>query len=543
VFYLAAAWCYVKFDEHAPSEYSYPWGVRMSRPPGWYLLALAFFVLGLLTKTVTATLPAALLVVFWWKRGRLSLARDVLPLAPWFAIGASAGLVTAWSERVLIGAQGAEFAFGVPFRIVLAGRVVWFYLGKLLWPSDLMFFYPRWAVDPSSWVWWTYPVAVVATAALLLAIAVRTGRRAPLAAFLLFVGTLFPALGFLNVYPFRFSYVADHFQYLAGLGILALVSAVLVRIARRGPAWRYPVVVVSLTLIATLGVLARKQSDQYGHDAVYHYRTMIRQNPDVWLAYGNLGWLLSEQKQYDEAMRLFRKALELNPRHFESIRDLGLTYLQMGKPQEAAEWFTRALEFDPDPKAGENRLGNALVRGGRAAEAIPHLQRAIAIATSEKTTIPLFHLDLGLGYRAVQRYDEAIAEFERARTLAGGRYPLATAMLADTQVLLKRYDEAVPNLRRAIDDDPDDAIHRFDRGRILFNARQFSEARPYLEEAIRLRPDLVDAYIVLAMTRFELGDRTDAREIALNGLRAARSVLPPEAVQQIERTLAPILNQ
>ena len=219
VFYLAAALVYLRFDT--------------DRRPRDYLLAGGLFVLGLLTKTVTATLPAALLVVFWWRRGRLEWQRDVLPLLPWFALGAGSGLVTAYFERVLIGAQGANFNLSLVQRGLLAGRVFWFYLGKLAWPAELIFIYPRWTVDataPGQWL------GLIAALGLLGGLAWWSRRsRGPLAAAFLFAGALFPVLGFFNVYPFVFSYVADHFQYLASLPVFALIAAGIHAILPRMP--------------------------------------------------------------------------------------------------------------------------------------------------------------------------------------------------------------------------------------------------------------------------------------------------------------------
>ena len=204
VFYLAAASTYLNFDR--------------TRRKAAYFQALGLFVLALLSKTVTATLPAALLLIFWWQRRRIEWRRDVQPLAPFFLLGAGLGLFTAWVERNVIAAEGPEFALSFLQRVLLAGRVIFFYFGKLIWPANLTFTYPRWTVDPSQWQQYVFPVGILAMAAALIWLARR--QRGPLAAFLYFCGTLFPALGFFNVFPFLYSYVADHFQYLASLGIL-----------------------------------------------------------------------------------------------------------------------------------------------------------------------------------------------------------------------------------------------------------------------------------------------------------------------------------
>ena len=220
VFYLGSALIYLNFDQ--------------TRRLKFYVAALVLFGLGLLSKTVIATLPAALLVVFWWQRGKLSWKQDVRPLLPFFLAGVVMGLFTAWVERKFIGAEGKVFDLTLLERMLIAGRVVWFYLGKLFWPAGLVFIYPRWEV--SGTVWWQY-LFPAATLLLLAGLwAWRRRNRGPLAALLFFVGTLFPALGFLNVYPFRYSFVADHYQYLAGLGVITVVSAGAAQLLGR---WRF----------------------------------------------------------------------------------------------------------------------------------------------------------------------------------------------------------------------------------------------------------------------------------------------------------------
>ena len=196
VFYLSAALAYLRFDRE--------------RKAGWFAAGLGLFALAVLSKSVTATLPAALLVVFWWKRGQLSWKRDGLPLVPWFVLGAGAGAMTAWMERTHVGASGAAYALGGAERFLVAGRAVWFYLAKIFWPVDLVFVYPHWTVDVRELWQAVFPATALAAVAALFAL--RKRFRGPLATALLFGGTLFPALGFINVFPFLYSYVADHFQ-------------------------------------------------------------------------------------------------------------------------------------------------------------------------------------------------------------------------------------------------------------------------------------------------------------------------------------------
>ena len=148
VCYLGAALMYLRYDE--------------SRDRRWYAAAAGLFVIALFSKTVTATLPAALLVVFWWQRGRIRWREDVVPLLPVVAVGVAGGLLTAWVERAQIGAEGPAFQFTVVERCLIAGRAFWFYLGKLLWPADLIFIYPRFAIDAGAAWQYLYPVGALA---------------------------------------------------------------------------------------------------------------------------------------------------------------------------------------------------------------------------------------------------------------------------------------------------------------------------------------------------------------------------------------------
>ncbi len=197
VFCLLAALAYLRYDRN--------------RNASTYAISFGLFVLALLSKSVTATLSGALLVVLWWQRGRLGWRRDVVPLLPFMGVGAASGLFTAWVERTHIGAEGPEFSLTLVERALIAGRAIWFYLAKLLWPIDLVFIYPRWQVSQGEAWQYLYPAGVVVLLATLWLL--RKRSRAPIAALLIFAGTLFPVLGFFNVFPFRYSFVADHFQY------------------------------------------------------------------------------------------------------------------------------------------------------------------------------------------------------------------------------------------------------------------------------------------------------------------------------------------
>jgi protein O-mannosyl-transferase len=207
VFFFAAAWAYLRFAGETGSQ---------KRRRGWWLAGLLLFVCALLSKTAACSLPVVLLLARWWKQKRLEWG-DVLPLVPFFVVGLGLGLQTAWLEKHHVGAGGAEWSASFAERWLIAGRALWFYAGKLFWPVNLTFVYPRWQLDVGIWWQWLFPAGALATVATL-----WFGRKkfggGPLAAILIFASTLFPILGFLNVYYMRYSFVADHFQYFAEIG-------------------------------------------------------------------------------------------------------------------------------------------------------------------------------------------------------------------------------------------------------------------------------------------------------------------------------------
>src|SRR5579863_3218967 len=333
VFYLAAALTYLHFDR--------------SRKKPLYFGALGLFVLALLSKSVTATLPAALLVVFWWKRGRLEWKRDAMPLLPWLVVGASAGLFTAWVERTYIGAQGKGYELSFAQHILLAGRILCFYAGKIVWPANLMFSYPHWQVDPTVWWQYLYPLGVLAVTVGLVILAPR--KRGPLASFLFFAGTLFPVLGFLHVFPFKYSYVADHFQYLASLGIIVpgawLITQGMPRISQNTPASK----LVGVVLVAVLGVMTWQQSSLY-RDSVTLYRATLERNPNSWMTHNNLAGVLAQiPGRLPEAVEEYRAALRIKPDYAIAHDSLGGMLLQMrGQLPEAIAEFEAALRIQPD---------------------------------------------------------------------------------------------------------------------------------------------------------------------------------------------------
>jgi len=508
VFFLGAALVYLGFDG--------------DRRPSRYWTASVLFLLALLTKTVTATLPPALLVVLWWRRGRLGWKRDVLPLLPWFILGAAAGLYTAWFERQLAGAQGPEFSLSLVERCLVAGRAIWFYLGSLLWPADLMFIYPRWTVNGTETWQYLFPLGVAALAAGLWLAARRTGgprsrtAAAGLAGFLVFAGMLFPVLGFLNINWFRFAYVADHFQYLANLGLIVPLAAGFaqatspLRQSRTAVVRGMPTVAAGL-LVAGLGALTWLQSGTY-RDPTTLYRATLARNPACWVAHNNLAWELARSAaSVPEAVIHYEEALRLNPACAEAHDNYaGLLATLPGQTNAAIAHFEEALRLRPDFTETHANLANLLARNpGRRAEAVAQYQETLRLAPD------LAEVHYSLANVLAQmpgRLPEALAQYELALRLKPDLAQAHVNLANELAKLPGRMNEALAHYAEALRIDPRLVGAHYDLAVQLSDLPgREADAQRHFEEALRLRPDYAKAHNNLAVLLARQGRLDEAR--------------------------------
>lgn len=509
VLYLAAALAYLRFDN------------RRRWPQ--YALASALFAAAVLTKSVTATLPAALLVILRWRHDRLDWRR-VWPLVPWLAAGGAGGLVTAVIERsYVLGSPGPHFTLGLLQRTLLAGRVICFYAGKLVWPADLMFIYPRWHIDAAVAWQWLPALAVVA----LLAVLWWRRQRGALAAALLFIGTLFPALGFFEVYPFRFSYVADHFQYLAVPGALALAAAGLARVLAGRPPWAG--CALAGLLLAGLGALTWRQCGIY-RDAVTLYRATLARNPDCWLAAYNLGTTLRAAGHDAEAIPVLTHALQLQPDDPGALNNLGLALLGTGRIGDATTRFEQLVHIAPGRADAHCNLGNALRAAGRPDAAIAQYEAALQLEPANADAA----YDLGVALADVGRQEEAAARFQQAVRLEAA-YPPAWYGLGSSLQALGRLPAAADAYAQALRLQPEYPEVLNNLGGVQRDLGRLSDAAASLTRALQLRPDYPEAHNNLG-TVLAMSDRLPE---AIAEFEAAVRLAPdfPEAQCNLGRAL------
>jgi tetratricopeptide (TPR) repeat protein len=465
-FFLLSLLCYLRFDYR---------GTR-----GLYWTALALFVFAMLSKGTVVALPVVLLMCVWWLRSAIG-RRDVLRSIPFFAVSTVMSVVEIWFQYVR--AIGDEVVHANTFfaRLAGAGWVVWFYLYKALLPINLSFIYPRWKIDPTNWLSYIPDLALLG----LLGVCWRFRRswgRAALFALGYFIVTLGPVLGFLNFYFMKYSFVADHYQYVSIIGIIALVvaagSTILKRVGRGDAQFAY---VGTAAVLVVLGLLTWRQGHIYkDHETLW--RETLRRNPNAWSAHNNLGNVLARQgDKLEEAIEHYRKALEINPSYAKAHHNLAQVLAMRGDIKEAIEHYSQALQIDPTITEAHNSLGSLLLREGMLEEAIQHFRQAIKLSSGRSEG----HFNLGNALVSLGNLEEALKHFHEAVKLKpdfGEAYHHLGLVMAGQGHL----DEAIEHFREALRIQPDFPQAHESLGRALALQGNREEAIKHYQEALRI---------------------------------------------------------
>ncbi|HUK81666.1 MAG TPA: tetratricopeptide repeat protein [Verrucomicrobiae bacterium] len=493
-FFLTALLAYLRFCE--------------SDQKSCYALALALYLCALLSKTATSILPVAVLLILWWQRGRIGW-KQLVPLLPFFVAGIVFGVFTLSIEKHLKGASGREFTLPFLERVLVAGRSFWFCLGKLLWPVRLTFVYPRWQVDPTTVLQYLYPLGAIG---LLVALWRARGwiGRAALAA-LVYFALAFPALILVQVlYMMRYTFVADHWQYLGSMSVIGLAAGGAATALSR---FRTAGFVLGTVVLVTLGVLTWQQALVY-RDAETLWRDTLAKNPQCWMAHNNLGIILRRVDKNQDAIGEYEQALQLNPDYAEAHYNLGNALLQLGKTKEAMAHYQQALRLKPDDAEARNNLGLALFRVGQIQGAIEQYEAALRI----KPDFAEAHDNLGLALFQAGQIEAAISQYEQAVRI---NPDYAEAHFNLGHALLRRGNarEAIGHLVRWLQTNPEDAKAHGELGLALMQTDKTAEAIGHLEQAMRLKPDFPEAennlaWLLATRAPTEGGDPARAVQLA-----------------------------
>lgn len=469
--FLSSIWAFLEFAAAAQRG-----DQRMKRL--MYGLSILAFVLGLMAKTSIVMLPVVLLLIAWWQRGAITKV-DCYRVIPHFAFALIFGLMSVWFQTHqairTVTVQHEDF-LGRSFG---AAGAIWFYLGKTLLPLDLCMIYPRWETSTVTWKT-TLPLMLLGLSATLLWCFRKRGTRPLLFATAVFAVTLFPALGFFDMYFLVFSRVSDHFAYLPIIAILALVAAGISSI-------KIPMLkqILAGSVAITLTFLAWQRAGVFVSDAAL-WQDTVTKNPNAWNAHNNLACNLAERGDLDGAMKHFARSLELNPRNVSARRNFGRGLAMQGQFTEAESHFRMALAEKPDDWDTLTTYADVLASQNRLDDAVTQLRAAIQIKPDTATRLRLAAFLSALG-----QFREAINELQLAVQARPDAIEalnnLAWLLATSADASLRNGPEAVRLAEKAVALSPKKSARCFGTlGAAYAEAGQFPDAIKAAQQAIEL---------------------------------------------------------
>jgi tetratricopeptide (TPR) repeat protein len=449
-----------------------------------YLICFLLYALALFAKTTACTLPAALVLVLWLQRRRIDRAWW-LRIAPFVVWGLAMGVITMWVEHVKQGTRGADFSLPIIDRALVASRALWFYLGKLFYPSNLTFSYPKWDINPRDPLQYAWPAVTVVASWMLWR---HRNRFQPAAAGLaFFAAALVPMLGFFSLFTFLYTYVADHYAYLAILGPITVIALLLVGRPVLASSARVPSRVAAIGILVILCTLTWRQSRVYA-SALDIWTDVLKKNPDSWMAHNNLATILLERGDLDGAQMHLERALALRPVHAEAMLNLGRVFEERHDLDTAIQWYRKAAAARSNYDAIYYNLGRALASKGDRAGAVDAYQKAIAISPDHV----LARTNLGVVYSEMGRLDDAIAEYQQVLKLDPRSIPARTN-LGNAYLQQGKAADAIAQWNIVLRQDPNNANIANAMGLVYAHMARWDDAVRMFSLAVRRNPNLAAA--------------------------------------------------
>jgi tetratricopeptide (TPR) repeat protein len=460
-----------------------------------YLLALMFFVLGLMSKMMLVTLPFVLLLMDYWPLRRFRFAQSgpgnnnqhrasvfhlVSEKIPFLILTAAFCVVTFIGQLKGGGMNSLDI---LPLKIRIFNAILSYvrYLGKMVWPSELAVIYPY----PSIIQAWQIAGAFLLLLSVSLWVSWAARRRPYLAVgWLWYIGTLVPVIGLVQVGNYA---MANRYTYVPLIGIFIMIAWVVPELL---PRWRYrntAFAAIAGSLLCILMVATSLQA-RYWTNSITLFQYALDVTKHNYTAHNNLAIALHAQGKVDKAIKHYSEALRINPDFVEARNNLGSALLEQGRTAEAAHHYSEALRIDPDSADAHMNLGIAMASQGRTSNAMAHLLKAL----KQRPDYEKAHYNLGLIWAKKGNMDEAIKHYSEALRIKPN-YEKVHNNLGIALAAQGKYDEAITHYSEAIRLNPHFAGAHLNLGNAFLAQGELDNAIRNYSEALRIEPDFSDA--------------------------------------------------
>jgi tetratricopeptide (TPR) repeat protein len=459
--------------------------VSYIRRPQWnrYLAMLGAYILALMSKPMVVTLPFVLVLLDIWPLGRLQPSSDraavwkriVVEKLPLLALAIATGIATLLVQK-RVGAVAGLDVLPLPLRISNALVAYVVYVGKTIWPANLVPFYPYHVF--SHWIVIAASLALVAVSTVVFVY--RTRYPYLLVGWLWYLITVAPVIGLMQAGEQAW---ADRFMYVPMIGLLIMLAWGIPQLVGRS---RY--LTAAAVFVVVLSTAVARAQVAHWSDSVTLWRHAVRATPDSYIAYENLGQALRERGQLEEAQASYLKALAFTPAGSPAYaavihNSLGLVLTRQGKPEEALVHFAEAVRLNPDFAEARSNLGNAFAAQRRFTDAIEHYQAAIRVKPDFTEAL----VGLGGALVSADRAGDAIGYYEDALridpALAEAHNGLGAALAKSGQ-----DDRAADQYARALRLKPDLATAHFNLALLMIKRGALDTAKDHLQTALRIDP-------------------------------------------------------
>jgi tetratricopeptide (TPR) repeat protein len=513
-FGLISLWAYARYAQFSGAK--------------WYLIALAAFVLSLLSKQMLVTLPFVLLLLDYWPLKRIRRfpsSEDDPVLETATKNGGPRCPVQGWSRLVwekipfmlltvlfcaiaVIGQGNAIVSraqFSIPERLSNAVVVCVIYIVKTVLPYNLACFYPH----PKS-----IPLWQSAGAALLLVLvsvaAVAGSRKRPYVpvGWLWYLGTVVPVIGLVQIGSQR---MADRYTYIPSIGLFVVATWLVPALMPAG-ILRHKISACLAAVILVLFTSLAWVQTAYWKNSIRLFEHALNVTEQNDLAHSNLGMALQKQDHLAEAIRHYHLALKIEPKHLKTHVNLGILFSNQGRIDDSILHFQAAVAIDPEHFLAYNNLGNILCEQGRFGEAERALRRAVKLDPRSA----IARCNLGFALIGQGRFDEANQLLITAERIdpqyAVSDEELSSRHIQAGEILAadEKFSEAITQFRQALLRTPGNASAQYDLALALSETGNPEAVRELFLQVLATLPEFAEAHHELGKLLLGQGNRDSA---------------------------------
>lgn len=361
-FFMLSIGCYFIFDDRRRSPFLF------------YGLSILFYILALLSKSSVIVLPLVIAAI-QFVRGRPWNREFILSLLAFIFLSCLSALVSIYFEEHYIGTHPHYFDRTFLDKVLVASTIPFFYLKQFIFPSELMFIYPRWQLDPAKIYSYLPLISLLLSAVIMVIYRKKPWCKVLIATTLVYLACLFPVMSFFKVYGMRFSYVADHWAYVSLLPLCTITALGMHKLLSGN---RKIYVVVSCSMIALLSFVSWNHTKVY-LDPFSLWQDTVSKNPSAAIAHNHLASMYAKSGDIQKAGYHLSMAIQYDPYNNNLYRNRAILRKHMGDLEGAIQDLRTSVSLLEDSYGVLYPvIAEWLILQGNEQEAIEEYDRAIA---------------------------------------------------------------------------------------------------------------------------------------------------------------------